>query len=257
MALKQERNIMKNFTLPHWSGVACTLLLVLSLGPAHAQKQRPPVPPQKRYWTIQETPQHIYREVELRYMGVLDRSKDDQEITIMKLGPVTDLSDPVTAEECIEGAKLGIGDFFDINRPLFNSAVRLWADWDNAVLGLQAEDNQIAFSRRVCLPMQLVDDLDTVGLKYRGVSFFGKTAAGDEDIEKGYNLVVKRGDIRLDFRYDPRRFFERFEAYGLTPRIKVPDTQPREGWDKSDWNTTIKVLPLGDAVSLPKPSSKK
>jgi hypothetical protein len=248
---------MKLFTLSNGSGLACALLLALWLAPAQAQKQRPPVPPKERYWTIQETPQHIYREVELRYMGVLDRSKDEQEITIMRLRQVMGLSDPKTAEECIEGAKLGIGDFFDINRPLFNSAVRLWADWDNAVLGLQAEDNQIAFSRRVCLPMNLLDDLDLVGLKYRGVSFIGEGAAGDDDIKNGYNLVVKRGDMRLDFRYDPKRFFERFEAYGLTPKLKVPNTQPREGWEKSDWNTTIKVMPLGDAVSLPKPRSKK
>jgi hypothetical protein len=248
---------MKIFTLPNWSGVACALLLAVWLAPAHAQRQRPPVPPKDRYWMIQETPQHIYRQVELRYMGVFDRSKDEQEITIMRLRQVMGLSDPKTAEECVETAKLGIGDFFDINRPLFNSADRLWADWDNAVLGLQAEDNQIAFSRLVCLPMQLLDDLDIVGLKYRDVSFVGEGAASDRDIERGYNLVVKRGDMRLDFRYDPKRFFERFEAYGLTPKLKVPNTQPREGWDKSEWNTLIKVLPLGYVSTFPTKARKE
>lgn len=242
---------MKFYIQSIWSGVACTLLWTLSLSFAHAQKQRPPVPPKERYWLVQETPQHLYRQVELRYMGVLDRTKEEQEIIIMKLGPVTDLSDPLTAKECVEGAKLGIGDFFNINRPLFNSADHLWADWDNAVLGLQAEDNQIAFSRLVCLPMQMLDDLDIVGLEYRGVSFFGQFSASDRDIENGYNLVVKRGDMRLDFRYDPKRFFERFEAHGLTPKFKVPNTQSREGWNKSEWNTTIKVLPINKTPNLP------
>lgn len=242
---------MKFFTQSSWSVVALALLLALSLGSAHAQKQRPPVPPKERYWLIQETPQHIYRQVELRYMGVFDRSKEEQEITVMKLGPVTDLSDPVTAKECEKGAKLVIGDFFNINRPVFNSADRLWADWDNAVLGLQAEDNQIAFSRLVCLPMQMLDDMDLVGLKYRGVSFVGQFSASDRDIENGYNLVVKRGDMRLDFRYDPKRFFERFEAYGLTPRFKVPNTQSREGRNKSEWNTTVKVLPISNTPKFP------
>jgi hypothetical protein len=248
---------MKHIVLPHMSSVVVALLLALSVGAVHAQKQRPPVPAKQRYWLIQETPQHVYRQIEMRYMGVWDGSKDENEITIMKLGPVMGLSSPDTAEGCAEEAKLAIGDFFDINRPLFNDAVRLWGDWDNAVLGLQAQDNQVAFSRLVCLPMQLLDDLDIVGLKYRGASFVGQYESTDEDIEKGYNLVVKRGDMRLNFRYDPKKFFDRFEAYGLTPRLKVPNTQPREGWDKSDWNTTIKVFPLGEAVTLPRTKSNK
>jgi hypothetical protein len=242
---------MKHFFLPRLTHVVGVLLLALSVNAAHAQKQRPPVPAKDRYWLIQETPKHVYREVELRYMGVWDGSKDENEITIMKLGPVMSLYHPVTGKECAEGAKAGIGDFFDINRPLFNDSVRLWGDWDNAVLGLQAPDNQVAFSRLVCLPMQLLDDLDIVGLKYRSASFVGESAAGDSGIEKGYNLVVKRGDMRLNFRYDPKKFFERFEAYGLTPRLKVPNTKPREAWESSDWNTTIKVFPLGDALTLP------
>ena len=244
---------MKHFASRRLFGAFGVLLLALSTSVAHAQKQRPPVPAKDRYWLIQETPKHVYREVELRYMGVWDGSKEENEITIMKLGPVMSLYDPMTAEECGEGAKAGIGDFFDINRPLFNDAVRLWGDWDNAVLGLQARDNQVAFSRLVCLPMQLLDDLDIVGLKYRGASFVGESAAGDTAIEKGYNLAVKRGDMRLNFRYDPKKFFERFEAYGLTPRLKVPNTQPREAWDSNAWNTTIKVFPLGGALTLPQP----
>ena len=106
--------------------------------------------------------------------------------------------------------------------------------------------------------MQLLDDLDIVGLTYRGSSFVGESAAGDRDIEKGYNLVVKRDDMRLNFRYDPKKFFERFDAYGLTPRLKVPNTQPREAWDSNTWNTTIKVFPLGDALTIPpQPKTQK
>jgi hypothetical protein len=247
---------MKFCSLPRFPAPVLALLLALSTGVAYAQKQHPPVPAKDRYWLIQKSPKHVYRLIELRYMGVFDASKDEHDITIMRLRPTIGLYDPMTVEECVENAKLEIGDFFDINRPLFNNADRLWADWDNAVLGLQAPDNQVAFSRKVCLPMQVLDDLDIVGLEYRSVSFVGGSAAGDRDIEEGYNLLVKRDDLRLSFRYDPRRFFERFEAYGLTPKLKVPDTQPREGWEKSNWNTTIKVLPLDDKITLPIPSVK-
>lgn len=240
---------MKTFTpLRLLSSVVCTVLLALSLGTAHAQNQRPPVPAKKRYWLIQQTPQHIYRAINLNYYGVISE-EDVQEITIFKLTPIVGLGDPMTYEECRESAKALTSDYFDITRDQFWNTERLWVDWDEAVIGLQ-KGKQVMFQRTVCLPMNLVDDLDIVGLKYRNVSFVGQSEGHDRDIKNGYDLVVKRGDIRLNFRYDPKRFFERFEAYNVTPKFKVPDTKDREGWEKPDWNTVIKIFPLGDAVDL-------
>ncbi|WP_157470352.1 hypothetical protein, partial [Desulfobulbus elongatus] len=139
-----------------------------------------------------------------------------------------------------------------MNRDLFSLGNRLWVDWNESIIGFET-DTEYYFARFVCLPMTTVDDLDMVGTQYREA--YVKDSTFDdwkqEKVASGYVTTLEPGDPRIYFRYDPVRFFKRFEQYGITPMLMVPDTKPREAWDgKTQWNTMFKVMPLGTATTL-------
>lgn len=195
------------------------LLLVLFAQVAHAQ-QAPASAPTER----------LYREVELRYVGYVE---DGNEVALYSLRPFASLLNaPMSREECAEVPKLAISDVFDMGRPSFNDARRLWVDWDAGFIGLEGEDKQYFFVRVICLPQDVIDELDLVGV--------GRKYPPPKNPYDYPPADSPYGEIR----YDPQRFFERFEKYGVTSIFKVPETKPREAWDSNAWNKTIFIFPL-------------
>ena len=174
----------------------------------------------------------------------------------------------MTKEECREDAKSSLDDIYDKEK--FRAAKRLWVDWDEGLIGYEMRAGRyemrarkgyvLGFSRLVCLPMALVDDLDLVGNAYsetyvKGASYLGHAARNGDALE------IARSDLRREIRYDPERFFARFEPYDIKPFLKIggvapdlPDTQQRlEAWNiDAHWNADkhFNLFPLGDATTL-------
>lgn len=170
----------------------------------------------------------LYLEIELRYTGYVADGDAVALYTLRSLLPDDGQRRPffISRSECAQSPKLGLGDVFDINRPHFNAARRLWVDWDAGIIGLESADGQYFFVRYICLPKGLVDDLYL------------------RDKKKSYSSKTRRKESPCEICYDKKRFFERLEKYGVTPTFKVPDTKPREAWDSNAWNKTIFIFPL-------------
>jgi len=238
-----------------------TVNQTLSLGSHPAIKA--PLPPDKQWWNFGYSEKHVYRLIVINYSGYVNNKKSHfpDSIAATKITPGREwLISLSSKEECEYEAKSILASYADANYWDFSNGKRLWKDLDGGVLGFQNSKNVAVFVRAVCLPSKLVDDLDMLGTEYQYGSPLGPCQnKTDEIIFKGKcNDLVLKGqwifmssdDPRKNFRYDPARFFERFEPYGVASNFKVPDTKDREGWEKSDWNQTIKTFPLENDVEL-------
>lgn len=202
----------------------------------------------------------LYKEVVLRYTAYV---ADGDKVALYSLDPVGAAFDFEPRSKCAEGPKLGIGDVFDANRQHFNAADRLWVDWDAGIIGLQSKEGQYYFVRYICLPKHLIEDLYLFLPKGKGPPMetapdkFGHVYLlfpdGTKKRMTGSHIRPKNArEIRENREqgwcdgicYDQKRFFERFEKYGVTPTFEVPDTKPREAWDSNAWNKTIFIFPL-------------
>lgn len=212
-----------------------------------------PLIKEERYWDHSSSSFEVYRLLKISYMGLVVNGQSNY-ISAVKIVP-GDVRFPrkYTQDDCGYFSIASLKTYTDNYSWNFSDAKNLWIDIKQAVVGFQSPKDVVSFVRLVCLPAEVVDDLDMIGIEY---AYAANPKTHKEDVEQlkaGKALYVAQDDPRLNFRYDPKRFFERFEAYGLTPRLKVPNTQPREAWDSNAWNTTIKVFPLGGALTLPQP----
>ena len=209
---------------------------------------KPPLPREKQWWNFSNKGKEIYRQVAISYMGIRG-GNEPLSISAVKIMP----GDPAfpslySKDDCQYFSLVALSTFSKNSSWEFSHATRLWKDLSEGIIGFQNSKNIITFVRIVCLPMNVIDDIDMVGIEYAYAT--NPKIEDAEQLISGRALYVSIDDPRLNFRYDPKRFFERFEAYGVTPKFKVPDTKDREGWEKSDWNTAIRIFPLGDAVDL-------
>jgi hypothetical protein len=254
-------------------------------------EQEPPKPADvaQKDWNRPEGPENLYRAIRLRYVGprLSDEGRPLGEVPIINLTPeFYSLSDPMTAQECTEGIREIILHLINANPDVIAYGKRVWVDPEEGVLGSETA-SEYYFFRYVCLPMSTVDDLDMFGTHYR--QFYIQDPPGKQrdqtkrihylredlmylvsqdkertkernehttqnhkkDVANGYATIVQSDDVRIHFWYDPVRFFRRFEKYGISATLKIPDTKKgEETWEDSSWNTMFKVLPLGKARTL-------
>jgi hypothetical protein len=224
----------------------------------------------------------------LRYAGprYSPDGKPLGEVPIINLVPAGySLSDPDNAEGCRDEARDLLLSFVRGNPEVTRLGKRVWLDLEQGVMGSETA-KEYYFFRYICLPMSTVDDLDMFGTQYRefyiqdppgkqakptiGIHYKGEdilnlawhseetkvfnenaTKGHKELVAKGYATIVQSDDVRIHFWYDPDRFFKRFEKYGISAKIQMPDTKKGvDTWQDSSWNTRFKVLPLGQATEL-------
>jgi hypothetical protein len=213
---------------------------------------KPPLPREKQWWNFSNQGKEIYRQVAISYMGIRV-GNEPLSISAVKIMP----GDPAfpslySKDDCQYFSLVALSTFSKNSSWEFSHATRLWKDLSEGIIGFQNSKNIISFVRIVCLPMNVIDDIDMVGIEYAYATNPKISNEVAEQLVSGRALYVSIDDPRLNFRYDPTRFFERLERYGVTSKFKVPDTTGLEGWRTSEWNTTIKIFPLGDTIDLSK-----
>jgi hypothetical protein len=215
-----------------------------------------PWPKEEQYWNIPKTPDQIYRPIDLFYAKKADPATDETPdmVPIVMLRPWVTMLHLMTAEECREISKDMMTDFYEVNKRTFRGAVRLWVDWeDGGIIGSEPEEGEYYFYRVICLPKDLVDDLDRIGTQYEAAaSKKNWSELKEKKVASGRYLLIAENDERYEFRYDPKRFFERFQKYGVLPILMIPQTKDLEAWHDNDWNKDKKfrVLPLGEAKEI-------
>ncbi len=254
-------------------------------------EEEPPKPADTApgYWNRPQSPEDLYRLIRLRYAGprYSPDGKPLGEVPIINLVPAGySLSDPDNAEGCRDEARELLLSFVRGNPEVTRLGKRVWLDLEQGVMGSETA-KEYYFFRYVCLPMNTVDDLDMFGTQYRqfyiqdppgkkrdqtkrihylaeGRQYLVQQIPEETDksnesstnrhkelVAQGYATIIQSDDVRYHFWYDPVRFFRRFEKYGISATLKIPDTKKGvDTWQDSSWNTMFKVMPLGEARTL-------
>jgi hypothetical protein len=211
---------------------------------------KPPLSKKQQSWNFSNSGKEIYRQVAISYMGkrLHNGSFNIASVKIMPGDPI--FPNLYSKDECQYLSTAALSVHVN-NMPWeFSRAVRLWKDLKEGIVGFENSKDIVSFMRIVCLPMNAVDDIDMIGVEYAFASNPKVRTEHADQLSSGKALYVSIDDPRLNFRYDPNRFFERFEKYGVTPKLKVPDTDGREGWRDNRWNTSIKIFPLDAAIDF-------
>lgn len=208
-----------------------------------------PLSKNEQWWNIPSSEKEIYRQVAISYMGKrLDNI--DPTLTVVKILPGDPFSSNLySKKECQYFSTELLSTYVNNDSWEFSHAIRLWKDLNEGIIGFENQKKIIAFIRIVCLPKNIIDDIDMVGIDYA----YPTNIINNNDLNSlktGKALYVSIDDPRKSFRYDPTHFFDRLEKYGVTPQFKVPKTENQEGWQNNKWNISIKIFPLSDSFEI-------
>ena len=207
-----------------------------------------PLPKEKQGWNFSTSETEIYRQIAISYMGI--RFNNEQlSISVVKIMP----GDPIfpdlySKEDCQYLSNRALSQFANNSSWEFSHAINLWKDLNQGVIGFENSKKIVSFRRIICLPKNIIDDIDMIGIEYAYATNNNVAKFDLDALKSGKALYLSVDDPRMNFRYDPVKFFERLEKYGVTNKFKVPNTYGREGWQESKWNTYIKMFPLETAV---------